>query len=345
VVSTTDARAYERYWFTAQDLDGDFFLVTGFGLYPNLDTADAYSIFVHDGAHTSLRMHRYLGDDRTDLCFGPLEAEVVEPFREWRLTLSDNDEDFTFDIRWRDTKRAVFQRLIGGQFPTSRNGRLVPETAGYESFGRIEGVVDYKGKRFTLEPTRVRGSRDHHWGVRNGVGGPGHMEPQGRHSHCGQWVEFSDWSVWGWRGLHNLGDSRPGAEPIPKIEYRLRFDPETKHLRGGTIVNTFANGEVKEIHYEQIGDQVGYLRCGMYAGPEGGTPDGNVFHGMNVGDGVVVGHTDDVTDPNVRVHLAGFDDHLCLARCDGETTVGILECVNPVLYEMCRDGAPGFSLL
>lgn len=345
VVETTDARAYERYWFTAQDEQGEFFLVTGFGIYPNLDTADAYAIFVHGGAHTSVRIHRVLGDDRADLRFGPLTAEVIEPFREWRLTLGDNDEDFRFDLRWRDSKRAVFQRLIGELMPTSRRGRLVPETAGYESFGRIEGTVDYKGRRFELSPAKVRGSRDHHWGTRNGVGGPGHMEAQSRFSHCGQWVEFGDWSVWGWRCLYNLGDERPGVARVTKSDYRMRFDPETKHLRGGVVVNTLDNGEVKEIHYDQIGDQVAYLRCGMYPGPEGGTPGENLYHGMYVGDEVVAGQTYDVTDPKVRVDLAGFDDHLCIARCGDETTVGILECLNPILYEMCRDGWPGFSLL
>jgi hypothetical protein len=103
------------------------------------------------------------------------------------------------------------------------------------------------------------------------------------------------------------------------------------HLSSGVITNTLENGEVKEISYDQIGTQVAYLRCGMYAGPDGGTPDENLFHGMYVGDEVVAGRTDDVTDAKVRMHLAGFDDHLCIARYGDETTVGILGCMNPVL--------------
>jgi len=47
----------------------------------------------------------------------------------------------------------------------------------------------------------------------------------------------------------------------------------------------------------------------------------------------------------VRQRIAGFDDHLVLARCDGEQTIGLLECSNPVLYEMCRDRVPGFGIL
>jgi hypothetical protein len=43
--------------------------------------------------------------------------------------------------------------------------------------------------------------------------------------------------------------------------------------------------------------------------------------------------------------LAGFDDHMCFARCGDETAVGILKGKDLVLYEMCRDGMPGYSLL
>jgi hypothetical protein len=176
------------------------------------------------------------------------------------------------------------------------------------------------------------------------VGGPAHRVPQERMSHCGQWVEFDNWSIWGWRTLYNLGDPRPGAPAVEPLEHRLDFDPITKHLRGGAIVNRMPDGTTKEVTYEQIGNQTAYLRCGMYAGPElNGTPGTNLFQGSFVGAEVMTGETYDLNDPGVRTSLEGFDDHLCLATCEGETTVGILECVNPVLYEMCRDGAPGFS--
>ena len=158
-------------------------------------------------------------------------------------------------------------------------------------------------------------------------------------------VRWPAW-VWGSRCLYNLGDQKnPGARRIVKADHRLRFDPETKHFLGGTFVNTLDNGVVKEIEYEQIGRQVAYLRCAGYASPQGGSPDDHFYHGMFVGEDVVTGRSDDIDDPKVRMHLAGFDDHLCQARCDGETTVGIIECMNPVLFEMCRDNAPGFSLL
>jgi hypothetical protein len=219
-------------------------------------------------------------------------------------------------------------------------------TAGYESFGRVSGDISLGSRTFHLSADASVGSRDHHWGVRNGVGGPGHLQPQGRFSHLGQWVEFEDWSIWGWRCLRNIGDRRPGAEVVTPISHALRFDPDTKHLLGGVITNRLADGSVREIGYEQVTSLVAYLRCGMYMGPDkNGTPEENWFQGTFDGGEPVRGETFDVSDPAVRQRIAGFDDHVMVARCDGESTVGILECSNPVLYEMCRDGAPGFTLL
>jgi hypothetical protein len=347
IVGTTDARAYERYWFTAQDPGNDVYIVMGFGFYPNLGTADAYAILVHENLHTTVRAHRLLADDRTSVSSGPISAVPVDPFREWRLTLGDNAQDLTIDVAWKDTKRAVFQRMGGSGMDSSRDGRPVTPTAGYESFGRIEGTATVRGKTINISGETTKGSRDHHWGVRNGVGGPGHMEPERRHSHLGQWVEFDNWSVWGWRCLWNIGDNdHPKAAPVMPFNQRMRFDPETNHLLGGVISNRFPDGSVKDITYEQVGNRVAYIRCGMYMGPDtNGTPEENYFHGTYVGDDAVGGETYDLTDPKTRVKLGGFEDHLCIATCDGEQTVGMLETRNPVLYEMCRNEEPGFSFL
>jgi hypothetical protein len=345
LVAATDPRAFERYWFTAQDDAGESFLVTGFAVYPNLGTVDGYGLFVHDDHQTTVRAHRPLGLDRSDLSVGPLRIEIIDPFTEWRLSLGDNPQGLRFDLRWRDTKRAVFQRATF-EIPGLLSTRLYHDWAGYETFGTIEGSVVFRGKTLRLDPAHVRGSRDHHWGVRDGVGGRGHMlaEPQGS-SHLGQWVEFGDWSIWGSRVLYGLGDPRPGAGRIEHTDYRLRFDPETKHLRGGVARNYLRGGEVREVTYEPIGNQTAYLRCAMYDGPDGrGTPEEDHHHGESVGERVD-GESYDLRDPGVRMRIAGFEDHLVRATCDGETSVGMLECRNPALYEMCRRGVPGFSIL
>jgi hypothetical protein len=332
VEATSDPRAYERYWFTCQDRTGDLLVVNGFALYPNLGTVEAFAIVNLRGQHTTVRAHRRLTGNRFDMRVGPLNFELTEPFREWRLTLGANDQRIEYDIRWHDSKRAVRQPAFLG---------------GYESFGWPEGTVIVRGERFELTRGAYNGSRDHHWGVRDGVGGRGHALRAASTSTAtaGQWVEFGDWSVWLHRVLYNLGDPRPGTGRIVHQDRRLRFDPDTHLFLGGVVRNTLEGGEVKELHYRRLGSQIAFLRCGMYGGREGGTPEGDIWHGQYVGDDVVTGETFDVTQPDVQRRLAGGANHHCEVTCDGETTYGLFETHDPITYEMCRDGAPGFALL
>jgi hypothetical protein len=344
-VHTTDPRAFERYWFTAHAADGSFFLVTGMGVYPNLGVTDAYALLVHRGRQVTVRAHQQLSTDRAQLTVGPLKAELVSAFKEWHLTLGDNDLGFRFDIRWRDSKRAHYREIKIPHLPGVQHTRLIHDWAGYETFGTVEGTVEFDGVTLDLGAAKTRGSRDHHWGVRNGVGGPGFHLAEPRGSHCGQWVEFGDWSIWGDQILYNIGSAQPRAGSVQQIAYKLRFDPQTHHLLGGVITNRLANGELRDVTYEVIPEQTAYLRCAMYEGPERqGTPDKNHHHGMNVGD-LVEGEVYDIRQLDTRQRIAGFEDHLCRATCQGEETIGILECKNPALYDMCRAGVPGFSFL
>ena len=341
VVGTSDARAYERYWFTAQDVSGKFIMIIGMGFYPNLGTVDGYVAWNQGGRHTTVRVHRYLDDDRQSISCGPLTFEVIEPFKEWRLMLTSNEHGLSVDIRFRDTKRPVFI-----QYPSSGPaGRHPTRTCGYESFGRIEGQVILDGEVFNLSHSTTIGSRDHHWGERNGVGGPAFLDNRIRSGHFLQWVEFSDWSIWGIRCLLNPGDPRKGALAVTRFEHELWFDPMTNHFAGGVVTNYLENGEVKKITYEQVDDKVIYLRTGMYMGPDfTGTPDENHFHGSDVG--VTTSRVSyDLSDPKIRIRLGGFEDHLVRATCDGEETVGLIEAKNPIPYEWARDGKAGYRLV
>lgn len=345
-VETTDPRAFERYWFSAHDRAGKFFLLMGFGFYPNMGNMDAYAIFVHEGRQTNVRAHRPLGTDRSLFDVGPFSASPVKPFEEWHLGIADNAQGLRADLRWRDTKRAAFSRQEVPA-PPGINARLYHDWGGYETFGRVEGTITLGDKVFALNLDEVCGSRDHHWGVRNGVGGRGFWLPSKKKStHVGQWVEFGDWSVWGDKILFNLGDAaQSGHMKVHNIRHRLRFDPVTKHFAGGIVTNRLETGEERDLHYELIGTQTAHLRCGLYTGADGrGTPEEDFHHGELVGERVD-GESYDISDPAVRQHIGGMEDHLCRVTCNGETAIGVFEVKNPVLYDMCRDGHPGFEFL
>ena len=138
VMWTSDLQAYERMWFTCQDRTGDLLVVAGMGIYPNLGTAEAFAIVNVRGRHTTVRAHRKLGLNRMDMSVGPLNFELVQPFREWRIRLDENPYGISFDISWFDTKRPVYRLLGGGMFIGTRPFSGV---AGYDGFGRQSGWV------------------------------------------------------------------------------------------------------------------------------------------------------------------------------------------------------------
>ena len=94
VMWTPDAQAYERVWFTCQDKVGELLVVIGLAFYPNLGTAEAFAIVNVRGRHTTVRAHTRCPTDRMEMSIGPFHFEVVEAFRQWRLTLdSDRARD------------------------------------------------------------------------------------------------------------------------------------------------------------------------------------------------------------------------------------------------------------
>lgn len=350
VMWTPDAQAYERVWFTCQDKIGNFLIVVGLAFYPNLGTAEAFAIVNVRGRHTTVRAHQKLRNDRMDMRLGPFSFEVVEPFRHWRLRL-DRGTDSTgvelpiaFAIDWLDTKRPVFRQLGAGIIV---GGRAMSPIAGYDGFGRQQGWVEAHGERFDLDTDTHLGTRDHHWGTRDGVGGPGRYMGM-QHPHSGEWVEFADFGIWGDHVLYNIGDPRKRSATLTKRVHRMRFEPDTHLLHSGEVDLHFADGSVKTMTFERLGNQIAFLRCGMYGGPNGGTPDGDLWHGMAVaqGDEVVVhAETFDVNDPEVRSRLAGQDQHHCRVTCDGEVTYGLVEPYDTLCYEVAKAGVMGFSLL
>ena len=93
--------------------------------------------------------------------------------------------------------------------------------------------------------------------------------------------------------------------------------------------------------YERIGEQTAYLRCGMY----GGTPDGDIHQGSYDGPAMTEGESYDLTDLRQRIGLRGLDEHLCRVTCDGETVLGVYQTIDPVAFEQCTAGRPGWAFL
>lgn len=342
VMWTGDPRAYERYWMVCHDPAGEVLVAAGGSFYPNLDRAEAYAIVNVGGMHTTVRGFRALGADRADLRIGPIAPRIIRGMRWWRFELEPNEWGISYRLDFRDTTRQTFREPLSdsaGGFPRGRRGDV---TTGFESFGVVEGWVEAHGRRFEI-PAGSPGTRDRHWGVGRGVGGPA-MSLGGR-LHVGTsgnaFVAFPAWTLWGDRVFHRFGDQRRGSGRVAKPSRRLRFEADTKIFVEGVVDYTLDTGEVKQVHYERIGQQSAYLRCGMY----GGTPDRGIHQGAWDGPDLVEGETYDVNDPSVRIRLMGLAEHLCRATCDGEVATGIYQPIDPVAYEACASGRPGWAFL
>lgn len=341
VMWTTDAQAYERIWFSAVDDAGELLVVCGLAFYPNLGTAEAYAIVNHRGLHTTVRAHKRLGDNRMEMRVGPISFAVLDPYRQWRLTLDDNDFGIAFDIRWFDTKRAVFRNIGAGLIA---GGKPFGGVAGYDAFGEQEGWVRVGNETVQLTRDHFNGGRDHHWGTRDGVGGPGRWSGW-QHPLSGAFVQYPEWSLFSDHIMVNLGDPHRGSQTAQKRTHRLRFEHDTKLVLGGEVDVVMASGQTKTLTFERLGNQIAFLRCGMYGGPNGGTPDGNIWHGMSVGDGVVTGETYDANDPQVRARICGLDQHHMRFDCEGEVAYGLFEAYDTLCFTTATKGKPGLSVL
>lgn len=339
---TGDPRVYERYWMVAHDATGEVMVATGGSIYPNLDRAEAYAVVVRGGRHTTVRSFRPVGVDRADLRVGPIAPQIIRGLREWRYVLEPNDQGISWDLTFLDTTRQVFREPLSDSAHGTPPGRRGDVTAGFEGFGTVRGWVEVDGERIELGEGSA-GTRDRHWGTGRGVGGPA-MSLGGR-LHVGTngnaFVPFADWTLWGDRVYYPFGHATPGATKVLKPTRRLRFDPETQVFVEGVVDYRLVTGETRQLHYERIGEQTAYLRCGMY----GGTPDGDIHQGSYDGPPMTEGETYDLTDLRQRIGLRGLDEHLCRVTCGGETVIGVYQTIDPVAYEACTAGRPGWDLL
>ncbi len=344
VAWSTDPRFYERHWNVFHDDVGEVLIATGGSFYPNLDIAEAYAIVNLRGSHTAVRAYRRLGADRMNLHVGPIRPDVVEGLRRWRHVLDDNDWGIRFELDWADTHRQVYHASYSSLDKAEPAGGQRHVTAGFESFGEVQGWVQVGTERIVLVPGRARGTRDRHWGIGRGVGGPA-LHPGGKPLKAGwiggNWICFKEFAIWGNQVLYRRGDPRPGMGKVRRTERRLRFEPDTHIFLEGEIDFSLDDGSLKRVRYQRLGQQTAYMRCGMY----GGTPGEGLHHGMSGGVERVEGDRFDVRLPEERLRLRGLDEHHCRIECDGEVTTGILQPLEPDAYEACVRGDPGWSLL
>ncbi|CAN5201061.1 hypothetical protein BH09ACT10_BH09ACT10_08260 [soil metagenome] len=337
-IPSTDPRFFERHWNIWHDDVGDLVIATGGTWYPNLGRVEAYAIVNYRGEHRSVRALRPATSERGDLAAGPLRPTIVEGLRQWRHTVEPGDWGFSFDISWADSHRQVYAAAWGPE--VSSGERQV--NAGFEGFGDLTGWVQIGDTRIDWEPGQAHGSRDRHWGVGRGVGGARLNDGKTYRAGWkgGMWIDLGDVAIWGKRLLYPIGDAREGAGAVREINRRLRFEPDTNIFVEGVVDLTFDDGSERQLHLQRLGNQTAYMKCGFY----GGTPDSGLRPGEYDGPERVEWDRFDVNDAAVRLKLRGLDEHHCVVTDGTRTTTGILQPLEPDVYEACVEGRPGWQL-
>jgi hypothetical protein len=336
--TSIDPRFFERYWNVWHDDVGDLLLAVGGSCYPNLGRVESYAIVNFRGDHRSVRAFRPMSADRADLAVGPMHPTVIDGLRRWRHTLEPGEWGFSYDLSWTDTRRQTYGAVWGPEPPCGE--RQV--TAGFEGFGHVTGWVQVGDVVVRWAPGDAHGTRDRHWGVGRGVGGPalnnGHTHRPGWKG--GIWIDLHDIGLWGKKLLYGFDDPRPGHGSVREVNRRLRFEDDTHVFVAGIVELTLDDGSIRTLHLERLGHQTAYMRCGFY----GGTPGAGLHPGEYSGPERIEWDRSDVTAPDVRLALRGLDEHHCAVTDGDRTTTGVLQPVDPDAYEACREGRPGWSL-
>jgi hypothetical protein len=340
-VPARDPRFFERHWNVWHDDTGELIVATGGSWYPNLGRVEAYAIVNFRGEHRSVRGMRPALEAGEDLAVGPVRPAVLDGLRRWRHTVEPGPWGFSYDLTWTDTHRQVYGASWGPAVETGE--RQV--TAGFEGFGEVTGWIDIGGARTEWAPGLAHGTRDRHWGVGRGVGGP---RLNGSRTHRGGWkggiwIDLGDVGLWGKRLLYPMGDARTGAGAVREIDRSLRFEPGTEIFTAGLIDLAFDDGSRRRLRLTRFGNQTAFMRCGFY----GGTPGSGLGHGEYDGPELIEWDGFDVNDPAVRRELRGLDEHHCLVEQDGgdrPAATGVLQPLEPDVYLACVEGRPGWRL-
>lgn len=157
--SGTDRNFYDRYFFCGYNPDGSGYFAAAFGVYPQLNVADAHFSTLRDGTQHSIHASRLLNMERMDLQVGPIRIEVIEPLRKLRLILDDHEGisgDLVFTGRSAPLQEPRFTR---------RNGpRLFMDLTRFTQNMHVTGWVSIEGRR--VDYVQGLGTRDRSWGVR-----------------------------------------------------------------------------------------------------------------------------------------------------------------------------------
>ncbi len=172
--ASSDQDVYERYWFNGYNKAGDTYIGIGTALYPHLGIQDCGISIVRNGEQHAFHASARATLEPSDLTIGPYRLEVAEPMTSMRVTLEDNETDFSCDLTFNgrtaniEEPRHTFSRGIRRNMDTTR----------FTQFGFWTGWLKYNGETVEFDGETMYGTKDRSWGLRPLAGGDQRSAPE-----------------------------------------------------------------------------------------------------------------------------------------------------------------------
>ncbi|MGW0045568.1 hypothetical protein [Rhodococcus sp. NPDC003348] len=329
-VVSSDKNFYDRSYFNALDVGSDLFLVTGFGVYPNLGVTDAFATVRKGDRQVAVRFSDALEHRSLDLKVGGYRIEVIEPLRKLRVVCEGDDAGgLGFDLTWEGTCPAVQEQphlLTNGLRPQLESSR-------FAQTGAWSGVLSVDGEDVAVTPDRWMGTRDRSWGIRP-VGDP---DPAGRlveNPSEGFWwlyvpLRFEGFSVIvivqespdGFRTLNDAtriwDDGRVEQLGWPRVDFK--YASGTRRALAATLNMTAADGSPVTIEVTPRTGIALHVGAGYGGDPEWSHGQ---WRGRNWSERAVY----DLTDPAIAGRIPfGVSDFSASATCNGVPGAGLFE--------------------
>lgn len=249
----TDRNFYDRYFFNGYAPDGTEFFAAAFGVYPQLNIADAHFSVIRDGVEYCLHASKVMHMERMELACGPIRIEVLEPLQKLKLTVEPSNgfaAEIVFEGRSFPIEEPRFMRRIGP--------RAFMDYTRLTQNVRCTGWIEVDGVRKEIATGTV-GTRDRSWGVRPvGAPDPQPTVPQTMGGFFWQWtpLNFADRSVFfhvnadpdgrPWNTRAVIAPDGAGHDGFYETEAATMEDVEliagTRHAKGGTLKVPLAQG-------------------------------------------------------------------------------------------------------
>jgi hypothetical protein len=159
-IPATDYAWDEGYFYAAYSADAELFMITGMRINPNADVIGAHFGINLRGRQRTVRLSRTWRQQ----CYtsvGPLRYDVIEPYKNIRLSMAPNESGMSMDLRWLGLAPA---HLSQHHLATVR-GRRTTDQSRYNQTGTAEGWIEIDGERFEVKPEKWGACRDHSWGI------------------------------------------------------------------------------------------------------------------------------------------------------------------------------------